>query len=175
MKNKINIKEITFTGMMIAICIVLRYAIGLLSLPNIQPLTAILILLSIFISCRVSILTGSCVMLITGMLLGFGIWIPLQMIGFAVVSIGSRLVKDKSAIVIIIWGAFASYIYGFIVTLSMLAYVPIEALIPTWISGITFDTFHALSTVVFLIVLYPIFQVLGTKVTQWLNRKEYIK
>jgi hypothetical protein len=152
--------------MMIALCIVLRYFLS--PFPNVKPIAAILILLTLFVSTRVSIITGSCVMLITGMFYGFGIWIPLQMLGFLVISIGARFFINKGFTFALIWGILACYIYGFIVNLSMITFVPISSLIPTWISGLSFDTIHALSTLGFLVVLYKVFQVYGTKVSKWI-------
>jgi hypothetical protein len=165
MKNKI--REITFTGMMIALCIVLNYVLS--PFPNVKPVAAILILLSLFVSTRISIVTGSCVMIITGFMYGFGIWSLLQILGFIAISVGSRLIKPKCLLLTLGWGALGCYIYGFIVNFSMLPYITPNLLIPTWISGLPFDTVHCISTIMFLIALYEPFKVYGNKINSWIE------
>jgi len=165
--NKKILKEICLTGMLIALCTILRYVFSFL--PNIQPITAIIILVSLFISRKISILTSMGLMIITGIILGFGIWIPLQILGYIIICLGTLLIIKRNIILTLTWGIIGSYIYGFVVSLSMLPYIPNNTFISTWILGLPFDTYHAISTFIFILALYYPFKKVSFMINTWLK------
>lgn len=160
-------KEISITGMLIALSIVVRYACS--NLPNVQPLTAMFILIALFISVRMSAIVGAGTMFLTGLFLGFGIWVPLQMAAYVIIALVSKAIIKTGYIGAICWSVVASYLYGFITGLSMLPYIPNETYFAVWLSGISFDTVHAVSTAIFISILYPLFKTISPKVSEWLE------
>ena len=157
MNNKITIQNICIAALMIAICTIGRILCA--SLPNIQPMTAFIILSAIFFTPFVSI--GICIgsILMTSILFGFGIWVPFQMVAYVVICLVCILFKSKCNhhIVVVIIGIAAAFIYGFITNLSMLFFVNSGFLL-VWVSGLMFDVYHAIGNVAFLFILYRPFK-----------------
>lgn len=145
-------KEIALIAMLVATCFVLRYVLSVF--PNIKPITAIIILASVFLSIRIGAIVGALTMLTSGLLLGFGLWIPLQIIAYVIIAVGVKLLPNKSVILVTIYGFVAPFIYGLITNLSMLPYIEKSSFIALWISGLGFDFLHSISTVAFILVLY---------------------
>lgn len=149
-------KEIAIAGMMTALCIASRYALA--PFPNVTAITAIIILL-VASSVKMGITVGVATMLITSLSFGFGPWTVLQILAYIVVAIGAKYVNKFA------WAVLGCFMYGFITNFSMLPYIPVSALPATWVSGLPFDGLHALSTLTFVIVLYPVWKKYGEKVS----------
>ena len=154
-------KELTLIASLVALCFVLRYALD--ALPNIKPITAIIILASVFLSTRVGACTGALTMLISGILMGFGLWIPLQIIAYIIIAIGVKLLPNKNVASIAVYGFITPFIYVLITNLSMLPYIDKSSFVTLWISGLGFDLLHSISTVVFIVTLYKPFKHIAEK------------
>ena len=126
--------------------------------PNIKPITAIVILSSIFIYIREGATIGALTMLLTGVLMGVGLWTPLQMLSYIIIAFGVKLLSKKNIYILVAYGFISSFIYGFITNFSMLPYIENSSLIAVWISGIAFDLTHAISTSIFILILYSPFR-----------------
>lgn len=159
-----NHKLITLTiaGLLTAICIIGQIVCS--SLPNIQPTTTILMLTSIFISPVTSIEISCAVILINGIMFGFGIWIPFQIIGYVVCImmiywLNKRITFIKAMTVT----AISAFVYGFITNLSMLFFIDTMQLIPCCIAAIPFDAYHCIGNIVFVSIFYYPFKYLSQK------------
>ncbi len=153
--------RIALDGMLCALAIVGRWAFG--ALPNIQPVTVILILMAIYIGIWDSAASAIVIVTVTNMIMGIGIWSLYQMFVWAVIGIASGLLFKKyhPPLLMLLWSGAMGFVYGFLVSLfayrSFATNGGTEGLIAYWISGLPFDGFHALGNAVFVWFLQPVF------------------
>ncbi|MET3559114.1 hypothetical protein ABID29_002263 [Streptococcus rupicaprae] len=151
-----TVRQMAKLSLLASLCIALRFSFG--AFPNIKPITAIFLVCLIYFKLWEVIVIMSLTMIITGIYMGFGIWILWQIIAYAIVlmlwqylvSPLARMTGLRLPVLTILSGVmpfvyslviavFDSWLYG----TSLLAY---------WLNGLVFDYLHALSTIAF----YPI-------------------
>lgn len=137
------------------------------ALPNIQPVTAICVICGAVFGRRSGFMCGALSALVSNCFLGQGIWTPWQMYAWGLVgylagvffcgrsaSVPSRYQK----VLVCVYGFAASFLFGALMnTWSAVGFVhPItwQVLVAVYGAGFVFDMAHALSTVVFLALLY---------------------
>lgn len=160
-------KSLTRVAILSALCIVLRYAFS--SLPNIQLITAIFLVTALMFSLGEAMSLAAITMLVSSFLLGFGPWVIWQILSFSFIliiwSILTRLGKyDEIASVsvlglgsqILIAGAL-SLLYGILIDMSS-AFLYGASLVPYVLAGMSFNSLHALSTMVCYPVILAIFR-----------------
>ncbi len=156
------VRRIALDGMLCALAIVGRWALG--ALPNIQPVTVILILMAVYIGLWDSAASAVVVVTVTNMIMGIGIWSLYQMFVWAVIAVvsGILLKKHHHPLVMLLWSAAMGFVYGFAISLfsyrTFAANGGTSGFIAYWISGLTFDGFHALGNAVFVWFLQPVFE-----------------
>ncbi len=161
------VRRIALDGMLCALAIVGRWALG--ALPNIQPVTVILILMAIYIGIWDSAASAVVIVTVTNMIMGIGIWSLYQMFAWALIGVVSGLLFKKyhPPLLILLWSGAMGFVYGF--TVSIFAYRSFVTnggtggLIAYWLSGLPFDGFHALGNAVFVWFLQPVFAKLTKK------------
>ncbi|MBM7642548.1 ECF transporter S component [Streptococcus loxodontisalivarius] len=161
-----SLKIMTRCAILAALCIVLRQAFAFL--PNIQPITSIFLLISIFWSLEEGILVVSLTMLISSFLLGFGPWVFYQIISFSLVLMlwsqvlvplakSFRLKDIGLEIVLAILAASMGIIYGILIdSISAWFYQ-----MPWWtyvLAGMPYNLAHAFSTAIFFPIIKTIFR-----------------
>lgn len=156
-----SIKRLSRIALLSGLCLVLRQVFA--GLPNIQPLTAIFIVLVTAWGVLDSLLVMSLTMLISSFLLGFGIWVVFQLITYSLLLMVwyclTRLLQGvKLSIVVVSLGAASlGLAYGFIIdSISAWFYQ-----MPWWtyvLAGLPFNLAHALSTLLFYPVMKSIFR-----------------
>lgn len=145
--------------MMAALCVVLRQAFS--SLPNVQPITAIFLLLVPVWGIFDAILVMAVSMLVSSFLLGFGHWVFLQIVSFAAVmllwqcqlALMTRWVKSDIIRLFVetIGAGMVGIGYGIVIDSLSAAMFGM----PWWsyvAAGFFFNLAHALSTLIF----YPL-------------------
>ncbi len=161
MKKSLN--RLTRLALLTALCIVLREAFS--GLPNVQPITAIFLVVTTTYGLLDGIILSSLTMLLTGFLLGFGEVVFRQMLAFALICILWFWLNDfikklpyGLSLSLQIWlAAGLSLLYGVLLDAS-------SALIyatPAWayiLAGLSFDLIHAASTALFYPIIYSIFR-----------------
>lgn len=158
-------REICFTGLAIAVCSILKLVFNFI--PNVQPVTTMLILLAMFVSFRMSLFTGLGTILITSLLTSIGSWTIFQILGWAVISLVAC--KLKGFYPALIWSIVGAFVYGFINTISMVPFVGWVGLPVAWVGGLSFDLLHAVGNAVFMILLFKLAQKLQPKLQNWLS------
>lgn len=131
--------------------------------PQFKPTVAIIIISAMALGAQRGFLIGVITMFASSVFLGMGPWTPWQMlacgaIGFIAGFMYKKEALPKTVIPICIFGFISTIlIYGGIMNPAALVMSGIEINIPSlvayYISGLPFDTIHAVSTVVFLMVL----------------------
>jgi energy-coupling factor transport system substrate-specific component len=131
------------------------------AVPNVQPVTAIVIICGIVFGRKSGFMCGAIAALVSNCFLGQGAWTPWQMytwglVGYIAGVFFSRGVRHVS--LVCVYGFIASFVYGFILnTWTLVGFMQgtgIAAALGVYVAGFTFDLAHACSTVVFLALLY---------------------
>jgi len=158
--------HLTVIAMLCALAVAGRLVMS--SIPNVQPVTAIIILTAIYLGIFDSILSSFVVVIVTNLVLSHGVWSVYQFFAWAIIGIVAGLLfkKVKNPYIIILFAFAAGYFYGAFV--SIFAYKTAlsgegSGYIVYWLSGILYDTYHALGNAVFTWFLYPMFKKLFAK------------
>jgi len=131
----------------------------LVFIPNVQPVTAIIIIAGIIMGPGAAFVLALLITFLSNMLLGMGIWSIWQVFSWGLIGVMSgcigKYVKHIPVYMLALYGVFCGYLYGFII--SLVTYQVAGKFWPYYLLGLPFDTYHAIGNAVFIIVLYPIF------------------
>ncbi len=134
-------------------------------LPNVQPVTAIIIIAGIMLGPLSAIILAFLITFLSNMLLGMGIWTVWQVIAWGIIGLLSGLIgktfKSIPIYIIALMALISGYFYGLIISLT--TYQVTGKFWPYYMLGLPFDTYHAIGNVVFIILLYPIIKYLLDK------------
>lgn len=127
-------------------------------IPNVQPVTDMVMIITLVMGVGFGFTLAVLIMLVSNLVLGFGIWTIPQILAYAVcVLTVAALAKvtplKKHFIYQVVVAGFLGYEYGFIVSIGMSIYGGLSAFFAYWLSGLTFDSFHAIGNVVIYMVL----------------------
>lgn len=152
-KARNELQQLTIIAMFIALGVVLRLA-KIVPIPNVQPVTDMLMIITMYLPLSSSLIIAIGIMLISNIILGFGIWTLGQICAYTfciLLVFGlnklTPLKKHKSYQLILAF--MLGYLYGLIVSLSLQIFGGWAAFITYWISGLPFDTYHALGNIGF--------------------------
>lgn len=141
--------------MLISIAVIGRIYMNFI--PNVQPLTSIIIITAIIMGRTNGVLVASISIIVSNLYLGFGTWTFPQIISFSLIAIicGSfHRFKDKKYFVYIlaILGVFAGYFHGLI--MSFFDYIVFGNFWAYYLAGLPFDTYHAIGNLIISLILY---------------------
>lgn len=127
-------------------------------LPNVQPVTAIIIICGLFLGPVSAIILAILTTFLSNMLLGMGIWTVWQVISWAIIGLLSGLLgmipRKIPIFLIVLFAIFSGYFYGFMISLT--TYQVTGHFWPYYLAGLPFDTNHAIGNAIFIVLLYPI-------------------
>ena len=149
--------RLTRLAILTALACVLRITFG--AFPNVKPITALFFVLILAYSLADAIVVSSLTMLVTGFLMGFSVIILGQMISYALIlSLGAFIFKWFKPMILRTLVVFVlTMFYGFIISIFS-AQLFGSQFWPFWLSGLTFDLAHAVSTALFFPILATIFK-----------------
>ena len=166
---KISTQKIAFIAMMSAFCVISR--LGMLALPNVQPITVIVIWITLELGWGYGVSISILSILISNLLISMGPWTLYQMVSFALVCVCALLLrplwrkrKQFPPLAWILFPVFAGlmgYLYGFIISIFWVFSMPGLNFWIYYLNGVLFDTYHAIGNVVFWILLIPLFEKLN--------------
>ncbi|MFD1389418.1 ECF transporter S component [Oceanobacillus sp. FSL W7-1293] len=155
-----NTYKLTLLALLATLAVVGRYAFQFI--PNVQPVTAIIILTGIFLGPMSAVILGILAVFLSNMLLGMGIWTVWQIISWCIIGLIAGIMgitwKRVPFIFIIIFSVVSGYFYGFIISLT--TYQVTGYFWPYYLAGLPFDTAHAIGNAVFVTLLYPLLHAL---------------
>lgn len=161
--NYFTVQRISLLAMLTALVTVGRLAFALPVLPNIQPMTALLLIITLNIGVIDSLVVAVLSMLLTNMVLGMGPWTIFQIISFAVVILTTGLLKYfydygsfMNRFVFSIWALGTGFIYGFIISVFDFHLYGMSNFLVYYLNGIPFDFLHAVGNFGFFFLLEPI-------------------
>ncbi|WP_170007511.1 ECF transporter S component [Bacillus fonticola] len=150
-------QKLALYSLLVALLVVGRLSFQFL--PNVQPNTALLIIMAIVLGIRAGALFALMSMFLTNLVLGMGSYFFMQLFMYTLICIMSGLLGKVRGrwpktvfILAAIFSVISGYLYGFgfavqnwVVTNMFWAY---------WVAGWSFDTVHALSNIFFFLILY---------------------
>ncbi|QDP40500.1 ECF transporter S component [Radiobacillus deserti] len=151
-----NTYRITVISILAALAVVGRFAFQFL--PNVQPVTTIIIICGLFLGPVSAIILAILTTYMSNLLLGMGIWTIWQVIIWGFIGLCSGwLGKWKRNLpfgLLVAYAVLIGYLYGFVISLA--TYTVAGSFWPYYFSGLLFDTYHAVGNAFFMIVLYPV-------------------
>ncbi|MGI8315401.1 ECF transporter S component [Halobacillus mangrovi] len=151
-----NTYKITLIAMLAALAIAGRIALA--SLPNIQPVTAIIILTSFWLGPLAGVIMALLTTTVSNMLLGMGVWTIWQITAWTVIGLIAGLLgrfwPRLPLWVLTAYGVFSGLFFGLVISLTMRTIGQ-----PFWayyLAGLPFDLNHAVANAVFILALSPI-------------------
>ena len=132
------------------------------ALPNFKPVTAIVIIAGAALGAPSGFICGAFSALASNIFFGQGAWTVWQMFAWGLIGyLSGVFVKYgivRGRLSACVWSFFACIIYGIILdTWSIAGFVSaqsVKSVLTVYISGIPFTLIHAISSVIFIFVLY---------------------
>ena len=126
-------------------------------IPNVQPVTFLVIMVGIYFGISYSIAFATIVTLSSNVMLEHGIWSNYQIIGWASVGILAALLRNQflqneklNITNLAVFAVFSGFLFDWIVSLSILHNVDTSFFLVYLLNGIFFDLLHAGGNVVFV-------------------------
>ncbi|MEH7414606.1 ECF transporter S component [Neobacillus drentensis] len=159
--RKVEPRELVLLAVMASIAAVGR--IPFASLPSVQPTTFVIMMSGYVFGAESGFVIGAVAALASNMIMGQGPWTPWQMVAWGLVGLTAGLLNHtlfmKRRWGQILFGVLWGYLFGWIMNLwGFIALIQSggsqtwKAFIVYMIGSATFDTFHAISNVFFLVV-----------------------
>ena len=166
MKNTsiFSIRKITLIALLSTLAYIGRLLFSWI--PNVQPVTVILLIINLEMGLVEGILTASLSMILSNIFLGMGPWTLYQIASFAIVILVFSCLKPfwrqtwkqpllKLAFYTIMAG-LTGYLYGFVISIFSVYFYHIPKFWVYYLQGLPFDTLHALGNIAFWILLSPL-------------------
>ncbi|WP_215142754.1 hypothetical protein [Exiguobacterium qingdaonense] len=131
-----------------------------MTIPNVQPTTAILMLTALFISLNGAATLALFVPILSGLLLGIGPFVIYQFLGWLLVVSLVRLLRPlllKSTVLFLGFGFFSGFLYGWTTNVAFLEVIGVDFL-KLLLLSFPFDLAHGISNVLFLLLIRPLFK-----------------
>ncbi|RMC52102.1 ECF transporter S component [Lactobacillus sp. ESL0228] len=151
-------KKIALLAILTAMCVVLRI-FKVVPIPNVQPVTAILMIVTLNLNISFGIVLAILTMVISNIYLGFGIWTIPQILAYSgcilTIAFFNKFLHLKQHFIFqLILVTFLGWEYGFLVDLGMSIFGGISSFLAYWAGSLTFDTYHAIGNFAFYLILY---------------------
>ncbi len=153
------VRKLTFLALTAAAAIVGRTLF--ISIPNVQPVTDIILVLTLYLGLWEGLSVAMVTILITNLYMGMGIWTVFQIITYGVVVLITwilRRILRKKFIFQVGFSVLAGLLYGFIISLlQALSFMGMDRFLPYYAAGLTFDLLHGIGNGVLYILFVPVF------------------
>lgn len=153
-----RVQHIALLGILTTLCYVSRLLFQFL--PNVQPVTVILLLITIILGTRDGLIVAILSILISNINLGLGVWTLAQILSFTIIILFTGLIKTQFTripfVVMILYAGLTGYVYGFVISAVQAPFFGIQNFWAYYLAGLPFDTLHALGNSGFYSILAPI-------------------
>ncbi|WP_101844122.1 ECF transporter S component [Halobacillus sp. Marseille-P3879] len=159
--------KLTLIAMLAALAVTGRIAMG--HLPNIQPVTAIVIMTGFWLGPLAAVFMAFLTTFLSNVILGMGIWSIWQIVSWSVIGLVAGLI-GKYWPSIPLWGLacygfLSGILFGLMISITM--YTAGQPFWGYYAAGLPMDINHAIANTVFIFLLSP---VLGTLFTRYQKR-----
>lgn len=156
-----KIKEISLIGVLASVNIASRVALQ--SLPNIKPMTAILMISVMIFGLAFAIKLTIVTVLVSNLFLGLGIWTFFQIFAWIVIVLLTDFIveifrkrnKEPSLLMMASFAFVMGYVFGIVVSLEKLVIGGFSMYFVYYMSGLVFDTLHACGNFMFYFICAP--------------------
>jgi len=159
--NYFTVKRIALLAVLTSLISVWR--VFFVFIPNVQPMTALLIIVALNIGVIDSLVMSVLSVLLTNLFLGMGPWTGMQIISFAIIILLTGVLKNiyqfgsiYNRIAFSIWTLITGFLFGFIISYLNYKLYGLESFLVYYISGLAFDGMHGLGNLVFYFILEPL-------------------
>lgn len=157
-----KVREISLIGILAAVNIASR--IYLQALPNIKPVTSIIIISVMLFGLGFGVKLSIVTTIVSNLFLGMGTWTFFQILAWVVICLITQLLldflkkinKQPKLLPMAIFAFFMGYVFGIVVSFEKLMLGGPSLFIVYYISGLLFDTFHAVGNFGFYLICAPI-------------------
>ena len=120
-------------------------------IPNVQPVTVIVLLAGVHFGAARTVALATAVALCSNMLLGHGLWSLYQAVGWSAVGIAGAALSNRLYVdALAVLAAVSAFAFDWIVSLSALHSLSSEVFLVYLMAGIPYDLLHAVGNVVFV-------------------------
>ncbi|WP_137662542.1 ECF transporter S component [Enterococcus hulanensis] len=174
----LGVKELSLLSMMVALCVVSRTFFQFIV--NVQPVTAILLIITIYWGTYQGLIVGLLSILITNFYMGMGVWTIAQITTYFLIILLTGLLKKvpkfkQSIMLQAIYAGITGLLFGLLISAVQAPFLGISAFLPYYLAGVPVDVMHAFGNVVFYLLLAPILRKLLTQTIQkWYGGKTNI-
>lgn len=146
--------------MLTTLCYVSRLVFQFL--PNVQPVTVILLLITMLLGMKDGLIVSLLSVVISNINLGLGVWTLAQITSFSIIIILTGLINRYVSFErlpffgMVLYAGLTGYIYGFIISAVQAPFFGIQNFWAYYLSGLPFDTLHAVGNSGFYLILAPI-------------------
>lgn len=149
---KLNVKNVALLGVMIAILEVAKNVLAFL--PNVELVSLLIILYSLYLGKRIFLVVPAFV-LIEGCIYGFGLWWIMYLYTWPLLAVLTMLFKKQDSVWFwsILSGVFGLF-YGALSAIPYLFLGGFQTAFSWWIAGIPFDIIHCVSNFVLCLILF---------------------
>lgn len=159
--RKVEPKELVLLAVLAAIAAVGR--IPFASIPSVQPTTFVIMMSGIVFGAESGFMIGAVAALASNMIIGQGPWTPWQMVAWGLVGLTAGVMKNTwfirtkggRLLVGIVWGFLFGWImniWGFLAIVQSGSPINLSAFLVYIASSAIFDSMHAVSNVVLLLL-----------------------
>ena len=152
MKSKFTARDIALIGVMIATLEVAKLAMSYL--PNIELVTLLIILYTLFFGNKIYYALAAFVLL-EGCLYGFGVWWFMYLYIWPLLAILTNIVKKQQSVWF--WSIFSGVyglFYGALCSITYIFISGFKGAFAWWVAGIPFDIIHCVSNFIICMVLF---------------------
>ncbi|KAF1295567.1 hypothetical protein BAU15_03210 [Enterococcus sp. JM4C] len=167
MQKNWSTRRVAQLALLTAFCVVGRLLTQ--PIPNVQPVTAILFLITLHMGLIAAMTVGSLSILITNLYLGMGIWTIAQIATFCLLCLLLSVInkaiplKDKLLPMLIICGC-SGLLYGLLISAMLAPFWGVQAFWPYYFSGVPFDLMHGIGNIGFYLLLHiPVAYILAKR------------
>lgn len=159
MRQHKQVYRIAVLAMMTALCHVGRIMFQFL--PNVQPVTVIVLLITLAFGVRDGLIVGVLSIVLSNLTLGMGIWTIAQVASYAVLVLLTGLFRPFQKkgwfdSFFVVYVGMSGYLYGFIISVIQAPFFGIHKLWVYYLAGIPFDTMHSIGNIGFYLILSPV-------------------
>ena len=161
--KQVNTYKLTLIAMLAAIAIIGRIAVS--TIPNVQPVTDIIILAGIFLGAVPAMMLACVVVFVSNAVLGMGIWSVWQVVCWGLIGLLSSLLSRPmhrfGLYLLVPFSILCGYLFGLLISLP--TYQVTGSFWAYYILGLPFDTNHAIGNGVIMLFIYPVMAYLINK------------
>lgn len=164
--KRFDAKHIALLSILVALNYVGRVVFQFL--PNVQPMTAILLILTLYLGVWDGLIVATLSLILSNMILGMGPWTFAQLFSYAVIILFTGFIlrpihSRRTKWLFVIFAVLSGFFYGFVISLVSYRTYGMTNFWVYYSVGLPFDFAHALGNAGFYIILEPILRPLFEK------------